>query len=183
MSKRIRRTSGTLGSDTRWIRLPVLLALLATGCNYTFQAGAGLPAHVETLAVIPFENETDRFELTDEIHQRLVEQLPRSFGVRTGGEEFAEAVVRGRILRYVVETPAYRPDPAGGLGAQIIERQVRLTVEVQIVDQVNNLILWENAGLAELGEFLEESQFEEDGRELAIERLVQAIIDGLQSNW
>jgi hypothetical protein len=153
------------------------------GCNYTFQAGAGLPGHVRTLAVIPFENETERFELTDELHQRLVEQLPRSFGVRTGGEEFAEAVIRGRILRYDVDTPSYRPDPAGGLGAQIIERQVRLTIEVQIVDQVNNLILWENSGLAERGEFLEESQFEEDGRELAITRIVQAIIDGLQSNW
>jgi hypothetical protein len=45
------------------------------------------------------------------------------------------------------------------------------------------LILWENSALAERGEFLEESQFEEDGRELAITRIVQSIIDGLQSNW
>jgi hypothetical protein len=171
-----------LASDLRrWVA--PLLALAASACNYTFQAGAGLPDHVQTLAVVPFENETDRFELTDELHQRLVEQLPRSFGVRTGGEEFAEVVVRGRILRYDVDTPSYRPDPAGGPGAQIIERQVLLTVEVQVVDQVNNLVLWESPALAERGEFLEESQFEEDGRELAITRVVQAIIDGLQSNW
>ena len=38
------------------------------GCNYTFQAGSGLPPHVQTLAVIPFENETDRFEVSQELH-------------------------------------------------------------------------------------------------------------------
>ncbi|MEX2294741.1 MAG: LptE family protein [Gemmatimonadota bacterium] len=182
MSRRTRRISGTWGSKAPRI-LGLFFACALAGCNYTFQAGAGLPNHVQTLAVIPFENETDRFELTEELHQRLVDQLPRSFGVRTGGEDFAEAVVRGRILRYSVDTPQYRPDPSGGLGAQIIERQVLLTVEVQVIDQVNNLILWENSALAERGEFLEESQFEEDGRELAITRIVQSIIDGLQSNW
>jgi hypothetical protein len=156
---------------------------VVSGCIYTFQAGAGLPDHIQTLAVIPFENDTERFELTEELHQLLVDQLPRTFGVRTGGEEFAEAVVRGRLLRYNVDTPSYRPDPTGGAGAQIIERQVLLTVEVQVVDRVNNLILWESTALAERGEFLEESQGEEDGRELAITRIVQAIVDGLQSNW
>lgn len=182
MWKRIRRTSGISEADRgRGAFLPFLLLLLA-GCNYTFQAGAGLPSHVRTLAVVPFENETSRFELTDELHAVLVDQLPRSFGVRTGSEEFADAVVRGRVVRYSVESPAYRPDPSGS-GAQIIERQVQLTVAVQVVDRVNNVILWENQGLAQRGEFLEESQFEEDGRELAITRVVQAIVDGLQANW
>lgn len=175
------RTSGKLATE-RGVVTALLIVLVAVGCNYTFQAGAGLPAHVRTLAVVPFENETTRFELTDEIHQALVDQLPRSFGVGTGSEEFADAVVRGRVLRYSVDSPSYRPDPSG-TGAQIIERQVLLTVEVQVVDQVNNLILWENSGLAQRGEFLEESQFEEDGRDLAITRVVQAIVDGLQSNW
>ncbi len=161
--------------------VPIVVLALA-GCNYTFQAGAGLPAHVRTLAVVPFENETNRFEVSQELHQVLVEQLPRSFGVRTGGEDFADAVVRGRVIRYSLEAPSYRPAPGGG-GAEIVERQVLLTVEVQVVDRANNLILWENTSLAGRGEYLEASQFEEDGRQLAIERIVQAIVDGLQSNW
>jgi len=189
MWKPILRISGTLGLERRFrmrgsvmalVLIPLLL--VAAGCNYTFQAGAGLPSHVRTLAVIPFENETSRFELSQELHQVLVDELPRSFGVRTGGEEFADAVVRGRVIRYSLESPSYRPAPAGG-GAEIIERQVLVTVEVQVVDLANNLILWENTSLAGRGEYLEASQFEEDGRQLAITRIVQAIVDGLQSNW
>ena len=139
-------------------------------------------AAVETLAIIPFENETSRFEISQELHDTLLDQLPSVLGVRTGGEEFAQAVVRGRVTRYSVEAPIYRPNAAGDQ-ASVLERQVMLTVNVEVVDLVNNVILWENPGLQARGEFLEAGQLEEEGRRLAITRLAQAIVDGLQSNW
>ena len=47
-------------------------ALVAgAGCNYSFTAGQGFPDHVRTIAVVPFENETARFELTTEIFTAL----------------------------------------------------------------------------------------------------------------
>ena len=182
----IRRTSGISGSE-RWKALGVLVALLTvalltTGCNYTFLAGSGLPPHIQTLAVTPFENDTDRFEIQQELHQLLLDELPRTFGVRTGGEEFAEALVRGTVRQYTVQAGSYRPE-AGGDRTEVIERQVRISVEVQVIDLVNNLILWENPGLSADGEYLDASDDEDQGRELALSRVVQGIIDGLQSNW
>lgn len=177
----IRRTSGIPGSEL-WKVLGVLVALLTTGCNYTFQAGSGLPPHIQTLAVTPFENDTDRFEISQELHQLLLDELPRTFGVRTGGEEFAEALVRGTVRQYTVRADSYRPE-AGGDRTQVIERQVRISVEVQVIDLVNNLILWENSGLLAEGEYLDASDDEDQGRGLALSRVVQGIIDGLQSNW
>ena len=109
--------------------------------------------------------------------------MPRTFGVRTGGEEFAEALVRGTVRQYIVQAEAYRPEAGGGDRTQVVERQVRLQVEVQVIDQVNNLILWENSGLSAEGEYLEAAGDESAGRQLALERVVQGIIDGLQSNW
>jgi hypothetical protein len=161
--------------------LALMVGALAS-CNYAFQAGAGLPPHVETLAVIPFENDTDRFELPQELQEVLLEELPNRFGIRTAGEEFAEAVVRGTVRGYNVETPSFRPGPAGDR-TEVIERQVSVTVEVQVIDRVNNVILWENASLSGRGEFLEASELEEDGRRVALSRVAQSIIDGLQSNW
>ncbi len=181
MSNRIRRTSGIRPSECVKA-LGCLTLVLATGCNYTFQAGSGLPPHVQTLAVIPFENQTDRFEISQELHQLLLDELPRTFGVRTGGEEFAEAVVRGTVRQYLVQADSYRPE-AGGDRTQVVERQVRVQVEVQVIDRVNNLILWENSALSAEGEYLEASGNEIAGRELALSRVVQGIIDGLQSNW
>lgn len=181
MWKRSLRTSGPLLARP-WRRLwGVFLALVvAAGCNYTLRAGAGLPPHVLTVAVIPFENETDRFELPQEVFDAILRDVPRSFGVQTAGEPYADAVIRGTIRRYSVDAPSYR---SGEEGAQVVERQVSVAVEVQIVDRVNNVILWEDRALQARGEFLEASELEETGREIAVDRLVRAIIDGLQSNW
>ena len=45
------------------------------------------------------------------------------------------------------------------------------------------MILFESSSLSTQGEFLEESEDEAIGRALAIELMVQRIIDGAQSNW
>lgn len=160
----------------------MLLAIVPAGCLYTFQAGAGLPAHVRTLAVVPFENETGRFELSQEIQETLLRELPRTFGVTVAGEEYADAVVRGTVRSYRVDAPSFRPGATGDR-TEVIEREVNVTVEIQVVDRSRNLVLWESRGLSARGEYLEDSELEEDGRQKAITRLAQAVIDGLQSNW
>lgn len=160
------------------------MGLLLTGaaaCNYSFQAGAGFPDYIRTVAVLPFENETNRFELTDEVHQQLLQELPRALGVQPGGEQVADAVVRGVITGYDVSAPNYRSSGSGG--AQVLQREVSLRVHVQIVDLEEGLILWEDQGLAARGQYLEASETEEAARQEAIDLLVQAIVDGAQSNW
>jgi hypothetical protein len=159
----------------------LVVALVVPGCNYTFQAGSGFPPHVRTLAVEQFDNETDRFEVSQELYEQILDEIPRSFGLSTAGEEHADAIIRGTVRRYSVDAPSYRPGQGGA--AEVVERQVVIGVEVQVIDRVNNIILWENTSLSERGEYLEASELEENGRELAIERIVRAIVNGLQSNW
>ncbi len=158
------------------------LGLSSTACFYGFRAGAGFPDYVKTVAIIPFENDTTRPEITDEVFNLLLREFPRSQGLQPAGYDVADAVVQGTITRYDVSTPSYR---SGGAGQtpQVLQRQVSLTVEVQIINLVDNEILWESRSVSVRGEFLEESETEDDGRALAIELLVQRIIDGAQSNW
>ncbi len=160
----------------------LILAFMLGACNYTFQAGAGLPPHVRTLAVIPFENETSRFELTQELHEVLLDELPRQFGVNAGSEEYADAIVRGSIRNYRVDAPSYRASD-DRQSAEVLERQVTITVQIEIIDRENNMILWDNSNLSARGEYLEASQVEEDGRRVAVNRLVRDVVDGIQSNW
>ena len=160
----------------------LVFALLSSGCIYGFQAGAGFPDYVKTVAIIPFENDTTRPEITDEVFNQLLREFPRSQGLQPAGEDVADAVIRGKITRYEVSTPSYRAGAAGEV-PQVLQRQVSLTVEVQIINLVDNEILWESRGISVRGEFLEESETEDAGRTLAIELLVQRIIDGAQSNW
>jgi len=158
------------------------LALPISGCIYSFQAGAGFPNYVKTVAIVPFENETTRPELTDEVFNLLLREFPRSQGLQPAGEDVADALVRGTIKLYNVSTPSYRAGAAGE-APQVLQRQVTLAVEVQIINLVDNEILWEGTNVSVRGEYLEESETEDVGRALAIELLVQRIVDGAQSNW
>jgi hypothetical protein len=160
----------------------LLVSMLLSGCIYSFRAGSFPPEHIRTVAVQPFENDTDLFELSNEVYDELLRNLPRALGIRTAGEDVADAVVRGTIVRYEVVAPNYRSG-AEGQPAEVLQRQVTITVRVEIVDLVENVILWEEAAVSAQGQFLEASETEEVGRVEAIELLVQKIVDGAQSNW
>lgn len=161
--------------------MALMLPLALTACMYSFRAGSFPPEHIQTIAIAPFENETDRFDLAPELFDELLRNLPAALGIRTAGEDVADAVVRGTIRGYDVVAPNYRAGAAGE-PAEVLQRQVNITVEVQIVDLVENVILWEDRGVRAEGQFLE-SEPEEVGRSEAMALLVQRIVDGAQSNW
>lgn len=182
MLSRFLRTSGIRAvrpSIGLWGLFPVLLL---SGCMYSFQAGAGFPGYVKTVAIVPFDNTTNRPELTDEVFQALLRDFPRSQGLQPAGEDLADAVIYGTITRYAISTPSYVAGAAGE-NPEVLQRQVNITVEVQIMNLVDNEILWENRSISVQGQYLEESETEEVGKALALELLVQRIIDGAQSNW
>ena len=174
--------ASTLRKPTAGLAIALAMLPVFTGCMYSFQAGAGFPDYVKTVAIVPFENETTRPEITDEVFSQLLREFPRSQGLQPAGEDVADAVVRGTIRRYDVSTPSYRSGGTGNV-PEVLQRQVSLSVEVQIINVVDNEILWESSSIVVQGEFLEESQTEDEGRVVAIELLVQRIIDGAQSNW
>ena len=162
------------------IGFALVTAFLAGGCNYGFRSGR-FPGHIRTAAILPFDNDTNRFELTQEIHQQLLRELPRALGITNAGEDVADALVQGRIVRYDMTAPLFRSGNQAGQ-VDVLQRQVNIRVEVEMIDLVENLILWDDAGLSTQGQYLE-GESEEIGRIEAIELLVQRIVDGAQSNW
>lgn len=174
--------STAAGRMVRTAAIGLAVAWMAgSSCVYSLTAGS-FPDHIKTVAIIPFDNQTTRFELTQEIHERLLRELPGALGVRNGGAELADAVVRGEITGYDVQAPLFRPG-AQGDRAEVLQREVTIRIRVEIVDQIEELVLWDDAGLFAQGQYLEASETEEEGRAEAIELLVQKIIDGAQSNW
>ena len=168
-------------SGARSVALLGLLVPALGGCLYGFNAGTGI--ELETVAILPFENATTRLELTQEVHELLLRELPRALGLRLAGEDVADAVVRGSIRDYTLRAPNYRAGAQQGDRPQVLQREVSLVVAVEILDVAQNLILWESTSLRTEGQYLEASEDEEVGKDEALELLVQKIVDGLQSNW
>jgi len=161
------------------IRALASAALLTlSACAYGF-AGGGLPTHVRTVAIIPFENQTPLPELQRELNEALRAGLEQRLGLRDASEENADAVVRGTIVRYDPDAPvAFSADPSR---ASTVRRRLQVVVDVEIIDQITGKTLWARKGITAEGEYAERG--EPLGRKQAIDRILNDIIEGAQSQW
>ncbi len=161
-------------------RSGVLSALLAlSACLPYGFAGGGLPSHVRTVAVIPFENLTAAPELQRELAEALRSELQNRLGLRNAAEARANAVVRGTIQRYETDIPiAYSGNNNSQTSAR---RQLQISVDIEVFDQVSGKVLWQRKGLTADGQYEERGVL--TGRRQAIERLVNDVIQGAQSQW
>jgi hypothetical protein len=152
--------------------------LLLTGCIYSL-AGGGLPPNIHTMAISTFDNQTSSPDVTKELYDQMHAELQRKLGVRDAPAERADAVVRGVIQTYDADVPVgFSANPQQALTAR---RHLAITVEISIVDQSNGHVLYTNKALRGESDYNERA--EADGRKQAIEKLVQQIVDGVQSNW
>ncbi len=159
--------------------LPSLSALTLAGCLYGFGGGTGFPPHIKTVAVLPFDNLTSEASLTSEINRAVREAVEGRLGLRAAGESQADAIVKGTIQRYDPDIPvAFTGTQSQNVN--VSRKKLQIVVQVQIIDQANNKILWEKQGLTVEGDY---TNNESDGRKQAIERLITNIVDGAQSQW
>lgn len=153
----------------------------ATACNYGFQGG-GFPTHIRTIYIAPFENETPQFELQGRLFTELVEELPAQLGLRTAGAESADAILRGRILRYDDVAQNYRAGSNQQPGA-VVGHEVQIGISAELVDVRDNVIRWEARSLTGRGTYDPGSQTDGVGQLEAIESIIEQIIAGAQSQW
>ena len=146
--------------------------------HYGF-AGGGLPSHIRTMAILPFDNETPTPELQKEIFDSMRKELQPRLGVRDATQEKADALVRGVVRTYDVDVPiGFSANPAQAVTSR---RKLQITLDVQILDQTNGKTLWEKKGLRAEGEYAERDEV--SGRREAIKRIVSDIVEGAQSQW
>jgi hypothetical protein len=159
-------------------RLLPLLLLAACVTRYGF-AGGGLPSHIRTMAILPFENETPTAELQRELWDAMRRDFQPRLGVRDAPQERADAIVRGIIRVYDVDVPVGYT--ANQVQATASRRKLQLTLDVEIVDQTTGKTIFERKGLRAEGEYAERD--EASGRRDAIKRIVNDMIEGAQSQW
>ena len=158
-----------------------LSSLALGGCLYGF-AGGGLPSHIKTVAVLPFDNQTPEPTLTQEVNAKVREAVEDRLGLRQASERQADAVVRGTITRYEPDVPvAFTGDAEGDGAVTVTRRLVQISVSVEILDQANNKPLWQRSGLLLEGDY--DPGQESQGREKALDKLVTNIVEGAQSQW
>jgi len=156
----------------------VVLVALTACIPYGF-TGGGLPSHVRTVAIVPFENQTPTAELPRQLTDALRSQLHDRLGLRDASEAKANAIVRGTIQRYETDIPIGYS--ANNKQATTATRLLQLVVDIEMIDQVTGKTLWQRKGLLAEGQY--EERGEPVGRKQAIDRVVNTVIEGAQSQW
>jgi hypothetical protein len=156
-----------------------LVLLVLTSCIPYGFTGGGLPSHIRTVAILPFDNQTATPELPRELTDALRSRLHDRLGLGDASEAKANAIVRGTIQRYETDIP---------IGYSAINKQtttasrmLQLVVDIEMIDQVTGKTLWQRKGLLAEGEY--EERGEPAGRKQAIDRIVNDVIEGAQSQW
>ena len=167
---------------TRGLALLLLsVSTLSLGaCLYKF-SGGGLPSNIRTVAVLPFDNLTPEPILTQEITQAVREAVERRLGLRQAGEDQADALVTGIVRRYDPDLPLTFTGQTANNQVVVTRRMVQIVLDVKIMDQKANKVLWERPGLTVQGEY--DPNQEPQGRKKALEKLITDIVEGAQSQW
>ena len=151
--------------------------LWLAACPYGFSGGT-LP-NVKTVAILPFDNDTPEPALTQEVTDAVRQALEERLGLRVATEAKADAIVRGRVVRYDPDMPQ---GVQAGLGqVTVTKRKVQLIVDVEISNQRAGTTVWKRQGLSVDGDY--DPPAEREGRKAALAKLVQQIVDGAQSQW
>ncbi|MFW6083731.1 MAG: LPS assembly lipoprotein LptE [Gemmatimonadota bacterium] len=164
-----------------WAAVAVASACVLAGVACYSFTGGGLPPHIRTVYVLPVENRTAQFELTEPFARQLSDAVRGRLGVQLASRDNADAEIRAEIVRY--DDVAGNFSGVEDVGADVFQRRVTVSARVEIVDLTRNEIVWEGSSVNGTAEYAPDSETEETGQNLALENLIQRIIDGAQSQW
>jgi hypothetical protein len=154
--------------------LATLALAVVAACGYSFRSP--VPAHLQTVYVPTFQNETREFQLTQQVTERVIGEFLNESRLRlVADEEDADLLVVGIVKSYDEEALSY--DPGQAANPDVFSRRVLLTLDVRLEDQVREETLWENASLREWGEFSEErGETREDGIQRAVDKVAEELL-------
>ena len=156
----------------RVLTMALAVTLSINGCVWRYGLhGGGLPAHIRNVAVLPFDNQTAATDLQRELAEGLRKAFSSRLGLREAPEDRASAIVRGSIVTYEIDAPvAFSANPAQATSAR---RRLQVRIDVEIFDQTR--------GLTVEGDYAEND--EAAGRKQAVERIINEVVEGAQSQW
>ncbi len=162
------------------IAVLLILSSTATGCGYHLAGkGARLPAHVKTIAIPAFKNETSRFKVEQVLTQAVIREFLARTRFRVQPEMAgSDAVLTGTVIQFWT-TPAVVEPSAG----RAISVSIALRARVKLTDNRTGATLYENPDylFTETYEISGDAAtyFEESGP--AIERLSRSFAAALVS--
>jgi hypothetical protein len=149
--------------------------LLVTGCGiYTFNPGG--KSDIEAIAVQRFENSTDEYGLASQVTDLVIDAFLADGTMKVVSEDNADAVLIGKLVGYEHEPLTYDEND------QVTRYEVIMSFDIALKKPNSDDDIWSQR-IRQQGSYDTDEQTEEDGRQQAIQLLIDAIIDKTIRSW
>jgi Lipopolysaccharide-assembly len=161
------------------LHVPAILVAFLCGCGvYTFN-GSTLPAHLKTVDIPLFANQSLMPGVADDITSMLSTKIV-SMNLLRIASSGGDATIRGKVTDY-----SNTPRTYGTTGARqvtIAEYVVTIRADVEFVDNKGNTPLYKGT-VTGLGVYNFQTQTEADGRKTAETDVVDQILQKSVQSW
>ncbi len=151
------------------------IALFLAGCGvYTFNPGG--KSDLNSIAVLPFENNTPQYELSDRLTEIVIDAFIADGTMKVVSEANADALLQGTLADY------RRVPHAFDESDQVQQYKVVMSFQVSMKKPQEESDIWnETFNLEGIYDAVEET--EEDGQLAAGAQLVDAILNKSTRSW
>lgn len=153
-------------------------ALGVSGC-YKWASSGGFPTDLKTVAILPFDNQTASSDVQRELSEAMRKGFHDRLNLRDAPEDKADVIVKGVIGQYEADVPA--GISANPSQVNVSRRTLQLVVNIEITNTKTGKPLLKQEGMESKGSYAEGR--EADGRKIAIETMVDNMIQRSQSQW
>jgi len=149
--------------------------LLSAGCGvYTFNPKG--KSSIKSIAIERFENQTLEHGLADQMTDIVIDAFISDGNLKVVSLENADAVLSGVLTRY--ERKPYQYDQNDVVESYYVDMNFDITLKNPRDDSE----IWKER-MSQRGIYMVDEETEEDGRQRAIELLVEAIINKTTKSW
>jgi hypothetical protein len=151
-----------------------LFSILLIGkCGFYSFSGSALPAHIKTVAVPLFEDQTTEFGIDQQFTDGLIDAIIEDNTLKIADPRSADALVKGQILKVVDRAGQYNAEETAS------DYRIYITAKVVFEDVKKRKILWEETW-TQWGSYTDNR---EEGIEEAVTKLSTEILNRTVSGW
>ena len=155
----------------------VILAIgLTASCGvYTFSPSA--LGGIKSTAIPLFENRTSEGGLSEDLTDKLSRAFINDNTLRVVPESRADAIIRGAVVSYEFEAYTFDQNEV------VSEYIVRIGTDIGFYEKKNSKAIWEEQGMSSWGIYNSITETEDDGKERALNKLVEDILNKTVKGW
>lgn len=160
---------------SKYLLILVTSSILLSCGVYTISPSA--LGGIKTVAVPVFENQTTQSGLRELLTDQLSQAFLNDNTVKVVHEQQADALLKGTVTNYALEAYTYDKSEV------VTQYKSTITVSVEFLNRKTGKVIWEEKNLSNWGTYDSATESEDIGKQRAVSKLVEDIVNKTVKGW